>query len=181
MGNGAFLRPTCLQNRRRLPCLACRTSQTERRSIFCWRLFTLPQMKTLFPTANGNPSRPAFRRGNKRKMRRATRTPLRVATPAELITTLAASICCKRERDRKSTRLNSSHGYISYAVFCLKKKKNQNYTTRIVRQTDHLNGLIENVLAIYCTLNNRLELNLTDVRLRAFVQTTFLTFVCYTH
>src|SRR2546429_7231621 len=27
-----------------------------------------------------------------------------------------------RMRDRKSTRLNSSHGYISYAVFCLKKK-----------------------------------------------------------
>src|SRR2546422_7454099 len=37
-------------------------------------------------------------------------------------------------RDRKSTRLNSSHGYISYAVFCLKKKKkknknNKNHTT----------------------------------------------------
>src|SRR2546422_2522093 len=30
------------------------------------------------------------------------------------------------DRDRKSTRLNSSHGYISYAVFCLKKKKNIN-------------------------------------------------------
>src|SRR2546422_5667515 len=29
------------------------------------------------------------------------------------------------QRDRKSTRLNSSHGYISYAVFCLKKKKNE--------------------------------------------------------
>src|SRR5438128_9422444 len=28
-----------------------------------------------------------------------------------------------RRRDRKSTRLNSSHGSISYAVFCLKKKK----------------------------------------------------------
>src|SRR2546429_4314960 len=27
--------------------------------------------------------------------------------------------------DRKSTRLNSSHGYISYAVFCLKKKKTE--------------------------------------------------------
>src|SRR2546422_4055505 len=27
------------------------------------------------------------------------------------------------DQDRKSTRLNSSHGYISYAVFCLKKKK----------------------------------------------------------
>src|SRR2546422_10621581 len=30
--------------------------------------------------------------------------------------------------DRKSTRLNSSHGYISYAVFCLKKKKQQSTT-----------------------------------------------------
>src|SRR2546429_4651100 len=29
----------------------------------------------------------------------------------------------ERVGDRKSTRLNSSHGYISYAVFCLKKKK----------------------------------------------------------
>src|SRR2546422_2760776 len=31
----------------------------------------------------------------------------------------------ERGGDRKSTRLNSSHGYISYAVFCLKKKKKQ--------------------------------------------------------
>src|SRR5687768_18088053 len=30
--------------------------------------------------------------------------------------------------DRKSTRLNSSHGYISYAVFCLKKKNELRYT-----------------------------------------------------
>src|SRR2546422_6218671 len=36
---------------------------------------------------------------------------------------LAARLLGGRE-DRKSTRLNSSHGYISYAVFCLKKKKN---------------------------------------------------------
>src|SRR5687768_18040874 len=39
--------------------------------------------------------------------------------------------------DRKSTRLNSSHGYISYAVFCLKKKKkkitiNLNNHTQII-------------------------------------------------
>src|SRR2546422_4711177 len=33
------------------------------------------------------------------------------------------SIECSSGTDRKSTRLNSSHGYISYAVFCLKKKK----------------------------------------------------------
>src|SRR5256886_8047289 len=32
----------------------------------------------------------------------------------------------KRSIDRKSTRLNSSHSQISYAVFCLKKKKKQN-------------------------------------------------------
>src|SRR5437763_10089909 len=36
--------------------------------------------------------------------------------------------------DRKSTRLNSSHRCISYAVFCLKKKKNS-YTTRPARCT----------------------------------------------
>src|SRR5690554_7067198 len=34
------------------------------------------------------------------------------------------------ERDRKSTRLNSSHVRISYAVFCLKKKKNDKYDER---------------------------------------------------
>src|SRR2546429_2481428 len=44
-------------------------------------------------------------------------------------------------RDRKSTRLNSSHGYISYAVFCLKKKKNDHEITNdlcIVRATGEL-------------------------------------------
>src|SRR5688572_31867482 len=33
------------------------------------------------------------------------------------------------ERDRKSTRLNSSHSQISYAVFCLKKKKTHHHST----------------------------------------------------
>src|SRR5208282_6424354 len=37
-----------------------------------------------------------------------------------------ARIAAARSRDRKSTRLNSSHGSISYAVFCLKKKKKTN-------------------------------------------------------
>src|SRR3712207_8223850 len=36
--------------------------------------------------------------------------------------------------DRKSTRLNSSHANISYAVFCLKKKKNENQTS-LIEQT----------------------------------------------
>src|SRR5207245_7466760 len=36
----------------------------------------------------------------------------------------------KKRQDRKSTRLNSSHGSISYAVFCLKKKKHMKPYTR---------------------------------------------------
>src|SRR5256884_9653785 len=42
------------------------------------------------------------------------------ADPQESIRIIRAGL---DEGDRKSTRLNSSHGYISYAVFCLKKKK----------------------------------------------------------
>src|SRR3989304_4763589 len=41
-------------------------------------------------------------------------------------------------RDRKSTRLNSSHGYISYAVFCLKKKYHTEYLTGRVLLVDSL-------------------------------------------
>src|SRR5947207_8867801 len=36
-----------------------------------------------------------------------------------------STVPCCRDSDRKSTRLNSSHTVISYAVFCLKKKKNK--------------------------------------------------------
>src|SRR2546429_5387756 len=38
------------------------------------------------------------------------------------------------DRDRKSTRLNSSHGYISYAVLCLKKKKYHLFMTLIPKR-----------------------------------------------
>src|SRR5205809_3819212 len=40
------------------------------------------------------------------------------------VTPMPALVAAAGMGDRKSTRLNSSHGYISYAVFCLKKKKN---------------------------------------------------------
>src|SRR2546426_7978072 len=44
--------------------------------------------------------------------------------------------CKKRkQQDRKSTRLNSSHLVISYAVFCLKKKKTTNMATRLAVHT----------------------------------------------
>ena len=42
----------------------------------------------------------------------------------------------ERTGDRKSTRLNSSHGYISYAVFCLKKKKKQVKTKKKQKKID---------------------------------------------
>src|SRR2546422_5532590 len=42
---------------------------------------------------------------------------------------LSADAFRASDLDRKSTRLNSSHGYISYAVFCLKKKKKSSKTT----------------------------------------------------
>src|SRR5207245_11294785 len=40
-------------------------------------------------------------------------------------------------RDRKSTRLNSSHGSISYAVFCLKKKKRSKHRCRVTHEVDN--------------------------------------------
>src|SRR5438105_8860732 len=47
----------------------------------------------------------------------------------------AAGAACSASRspDRKSTRLNSSHEWISYAVFCLKKKKKKKATKRRAR------------------------------------------------
>src|SRR2546422_1413504 len=79
-----------------------------------------PPRSTLFPYTTlfrSRRDRPG-RRGRRARRRRgiAVRHPdPRVAPP----------------RDRKSTRLNSSHGYISYAVFCLKKKKKSRVLTGI--------------------------------------------------
>src|SRR5207245_10773726 len=47
--------------------------------------------------------------------------------PRALLSSLATPDRTGDGRDRKSTRLNSSHGSISYAVFCLKKKKAHNF------------------------------------------------------
>src|SRR2546429_6600685 len=53
----------------------------------------------------------------------------------------------QREEDRKSTRLNSSHGYISYAVFCLKKKN----TTNTIQQASRLAfGVVDEGPATAC-------------------------------
>src|SRR3989449_5945836 len=57
--------------------------------------------------------------GGSRRATRPDRSPTRPFTPIG-----DKRVHPPRNRDRKSTRLNSSHGYISYAVFCLKKKNN---------------------------------------------------------
>src|SRR5687768_18055013 len=51
-------------------------------------------------------------------------------------TSLPVRALTKKSEDRKSTRLNSSHGYISYAVFCLKKKKKKKKSTTPKKNTD---------------------------------------------
>src|SRR5438094_4282863 len=52
----------------------------------------------------------------------------------------------RNDRDRKSTRLNSSHRTISYAVFCLKKKKKKRKQNKL-KHTTHLNTNIRTQLA----------------------------------
>src|SRR5207245_4395241 len=52
------------------------------------------------------------------------------ASPSAAVTPTATGSRTGATRDRKSTRLNSSHGSISYAVFCLKKKKKIKNTTQ---------------------------------------------------
>src|SRR2546429_4183340 len=52
--------------------------------------------------------------------------------------------------DRKSTRLNSSHGYISYAVFCLKKKKITKYIYSVENKVIYLLTYYEFTLYSLC-------------------------------
>src|SRR2546422_8596871 len=69
----------------------------------------------------------------------ALSTQPRSTVPASIcfIEAVSFSRIAFAEADRKSTRLNSSHGYISYAVFCLKKKKKKpiRRPTRLAQQT----------------------------------------------
>src|SRR5687768_17814938 len=92
----------------------------------------LPPRSTLFPYTT-------LFRSRRRPPRRTRRRPASELWRQPGISCLSPVIakCCAHPvhrqytqdqssndgEDRKSTRLNSSHGYISYAVFCLKKKK----------------------------------------------------------
>src|SRR2546422_8243508 len=82
--------------------------------------------RSVFPTSSDPWTPDAQKRG----------TTMTSLTRVLLVLTLLG--CFVVATDRKSTRLNSSHGYISYAVFCLKKKKKKLY--------DH--GLKVNILTL---------------------------------
>src|SRR5438034_2164278 len=68
----------------------------------------------------------------------------RVHPPQAFDTTRALRRTSMIEADRKSTRLNSSHTVISYAVFCLKKKKK--YQQIVLRLSSHSGPLRSGVL-----------------------------------
>src|SRR2546422_2464127 len=95
-----------------------------------------PPRSTLFPyTTLFRSSARATRRPHRDTTGRKAPGGRRVHVPATLRLRpwgdgARAKTVMTRGGDRKSTRLNSSHGYISYAVFCLKKKKKKTKTTR---------------------------------------------------
>src|SRR2546429_9525632 len=99
-------------------------SDTQHSSLFFFLMIRRPPRSTLFPYTT---------------LFRSISSPVRVgstrvsgvtsALPAISVNDVSAAI------DRKSTRLNSSHGYISYAVFCLKKKKK-----KTSRKSQHVSG-----------------------------------------
>src|SRR6266852_8236380 len=76
-------------------------------SYFFFLMIRRPPRSTLFPYTT------LFRSRRRARHERAGRRPLRQSRRQRR----------RADRDRKSTRLDSSHGSISYAVFCLKKKK----------------------------------------------------------
>src|SRR2546429_4725869 len=82
--------------------------------FFFFLMIRRPPRSTLFPYTT------LFRSCRKR----LTDSRLRRSATSTLVPPSSADTSTRSStRDRKSTRLNSSHGYISYAVFCLKKKK----------------------------------------------------------
>src|SRR5256886_8624293 len=73
--------------------------------------------------------------------------------------------------DRKSTRLNSSHSQISYAVFCLKKKKNKLYVDDLAYASTHYASLPRRTQPHYATPTSLHSLSL---RRHTFLRTSSL-------
>src|SRR6266480_7296730 len=96
-----------------------------RKWCFFFLMIRRPPRSTLFPYTTLFRSRT---RGARSRLRRPV-------DPLVNRGRLEALQRVEHARDRKSTRLNSSHMSISYAVFCLKKKKNKKKTKRSTIKT----------------------------------------------
>src|SRR2546427_2651823 len=97
--------------------------------LFFFLMIRRPPRSTLFPytTLFRSPAQI----GNQRRIVALARKALGIAAGR-----------CRAARDRKSTRLNSSHSQISYAVFCLKKKKNSHIPDSVLLQVENHVGEI---------------------------------------
>src|SRR5690606_39499063 len=104
--------------------------------LFFFSLLPRPPSSTLFPYTTLFRSRPRTRTDRRRRPRalrsaRRSRPARRGSVPACRLprpvrrARRTSRTTAARTPDRKSTRLNSSHVKISYAVFCLKKKKKE--------------------------------------------------------
>src|SRR5437773_5348985 len=106
--------------------LLCRLqSQPTTFSRFSFLFYCYRALRYLhsFPTRRSSDLVHRIRRHDRRDLhQRPCGSATRGGRPTHLRFRL--SVLCVRVRDRKSTRLNSSHITISYAVFCLKKKNN---------------------------------------------------------
>src|SRR5438552_9042360 len=87
------------------------------RLSFFFSMIRRPPRSTLFPYTT------LFRSGDDRALAQALRARGAHVFEAEDVEQTRSTCGGAIESDRKSTRLNSSHQIISYAVFCLKKKK----------------------------------------------------------
>src|SRR5437773_10689509 len=92
---------------------------------FFFLMIRRPPRSTLFPYTTlfrsvAAPETRGARRAGKARLRLGSRSQ---ASHARGVSGARRHLAAQPERDRKSTRLNSSHITISYAVFCLKKKK----------------------------------------------------------
>src|SRR3712207_8703476 len=101
-------------------------------------MIRLPPKSTLFPYSTLFRSEPPFIRRVFEDFGPRARSPLVTAFGYDYVPgNLAAAVALEKAGDaatridRKSTRLNSSHANISYAVFCFKKKKTQVHTSTL--------------------------------------------------
>src|SRR2546427_9370190 len=96
-----------------------------------------PPRSTLFPYTTLFRSRNVFQdRPDNRALRKGDPSDLRGSLSGSSLQQ-AISAQAAEHTDRKSTRLNSSHSQISYAVFCLKKKKNTTSIIRHIQRQSH--------------------------------------------